>query len=391
MACQGGTPNCFQGDMMASSAAQLLQFQEGAAHNRTGTGFVGAGRPWAGPVMKYCLATDIDPKVKHLWEVAMAQTTRAMPCMTFQDVGNWYDLPFGACLDNTAVYVQSRKGMGCVSFVGQMTGPVNNKFPNQYLNLEPPGCANLGIVLHELGHALGMAHEQSRPDRDHYVTINWQSVPAAEINNFAVEQGGYTNQYYDYSSLMHYGNKDFSTDGQPTITTAGGHHDAEIGQRIGFSQYDANQLEAMYKVVDSSCKAGNIEGTKGCKDTASWCASLSSCSSQEHMSKCCGCGGGTEFRCWSGSTCPKVKTGAGKLPVQSHKTCVVDRTAVYGGHYACVVQNSCSYNLKIECPEAPNTFWTFAAYSGDKLPPTTAQGTLWTSVCRAGCTVSKSA
>ncbi|CAG2252111.1 unnamed protein product [Mytilus edulis] len=62
---------------------------------------------------------------------------------------------------------------GCWSYVGNVNPQGNNI---QYLGLEEPGCISVGTSVHEMLHAIGGKHEQSRADRDNYVTIEWPNV-----------------------------------------------------------------------------------------------------------------------------------------------------------------------------------------------------------------------
>ncbi len=106
--------------------------------------------------------------------------------------------------------------------------------------------ATAGTVIHECCHSLGILHEQSRCDRDSFVTINYQNVQAGFESNFDKFCAGFTDYFeYDFGSIMHYPATAFSTNGQPTIVprVAG----VTLGQRTGLSFGDRLTIAEMYR------------------------------------------------------------------------------------------------------------------------------------------------
>uniref|UniRef100_A0A914CWC3 Metalloendopeptidase n=1 Tax=Acrobeloides nanus TaxID=290746 RepID=A0A914CWC3_9BILA len=95
-------------------------------------------------------------------------------------------------------------------------------------------------------HAVGFFHEQSRTDRDDFITIMWNNIQPGMQGQFE-KYGQTTIQYlgtdYDFASIMHYGPKAFSRNGLPTIVPK---KKATIGQRSGFSKVDAYKINALY-------------------------------------------------------------------------------------------------------------------------------------------------
>ena len=66
------------------------------------------------------------------------------------------------------------------------------------------------ILIHELGHAIGLQHEHQRSDRDTYLAVYEDNIEVNKSQNFLKLQGyGYENyrlkMSYVFLSVMHYG------------------------------------------------------------------------------------------------------------------------------------------------------------------------------------------
>ncbi|XP_069105764.1 zinc metalloproteinase nas-4-like [Argopecten irradians] len=144
------------------------------------------------------------------------------------------------------VFVQN--GRGCSSPLGMNPMRQTGMFKYQPLTLAP-NCRKKRIIMHEVGHALGLIHEQSRYDRDRYVLIQWNNVDISMRHNFQQFTHQVTDNRgtdYDYQSLMHYGPKAFSTNGNPTLQTVDPSYQDRIGAYTEISQLDAEAINNMY-------------------------------------------------------------------------------------------------------------------------------------------------
>lgn len=100
-------------------------------------------------------------------------------------------------------------------------------------------------ILHELGHAIGFWHEQSRPDRREYINVLWHNVPSTHRTNFeTVAQINSLGVGYDYNSVMHY-NSDAFGSGRTTLQALD--PTIPLGLAVELSELDVLQTNLLYK------------------------------------------------------------------------------------------------------------------------------------------------
>ncbi|CAG9534165.1 unnamed protein product [Cercopithifilaria johnstoni] len=162
-------------------------------------------------------------------------------------------------------YIYIMPDRGCYSMVGKTGG-------KQTVSLGM-GCIQKGIIMHELMHAVGFFHEQSRSDRDNHITVLWGNIQPGMQGQFEKYDHGiidFLGAEYDYDSIMHYGPRAFSRNGQPTLVP-------KIPVTIGVTEIQSVTATSSPKINESQKPTNasiRLIITESCRNIRSNCNDL---------------------------------------------------------------------------------------------------------------------
>jgi astacin (peptidase family M12A) len=146
----------------------------------------------------------------------LAQDTRVTQAIQHWQERTSLRFVIGATSGNRVRFVAPTDAGTCSSSVG-MQGGVQN------INLGA-NCS-VGNAIHEIGHAIGLFHEQSRTDRNNFVIVNDGTggttnciLPGQEHNFNMFGADGLNLGAYDFESIMHYPSTAFLNTSKPGCT-----------------------------------------------------------------------------------------------------------------------------------------------------------------------------
>ncbi len=237
----------FEGDIIIGSADQLgfagragpIKLFEKSPDDMTPFGYMAksvliGARKWPNNLVPYT----IDP-------------TYTNPNLILQAISGWEHVTKVRFVERTAAnmaiyhnYVYFTNGTNPRACLSEGVGMKGGR---QLVELVD-GCQR-GEIIHEIGHVLGLDHEQNRSDRDKYVKVIFQNIEKGFAGQFTQRPSLYTDLgTYDYDSIMHYQQNAFGIDGAVTIMPVGTlPSGVNIGQRDHISQGDIAAIGTIYK------------------------------------------------------------------------------------------------------------------------------------------------
>jgi astacin len=224
-----------QGDIIIGRASELENFRRAQSRGEKvvrplSVYYSGLGNAelWPNATMYYTIESD-----------APVQQNLLDAINYWNSIGPFKIVPRGS-EPNYVTFQKMQEDDACSSWVGMVGG-------QQFINVTPQ-CTT-GSAIHEIGHAWGLMHEQTRSDRDAYVTILYENIDKRFRYDFDQYALSVNSGYYDYDSIMHYGVASFSRNFLDTISTVP--PGIPIGQLTGLSAGDVDGISRLYGFVST--------------------------------------------------------------------------------------------------------------------------------------------
>ena len=228
-----------EGDIVLGNAADLEAFASGNTKSmpREAALYLGGlGTPnlWTSGTLYYTIAGSLPNQQRVLDAVAHWNARTPLKVLPWTGQTNYVR------------FIQSSDG-GCSSTIGMVGG-------QQTIQLGS-GCP-AAAAIHEIGHAFGLMHEQSRRDRDRWLTVLYENIDDYDFDQFHQDTNERDLGYYDYGSIMHYSAEAFSVDGGTSLETVP--PGIPIGQRVGLSAGDIDAISRIYSFIPTQTTVTTI-------------------------------------------------------------------------------------------------------------------------------------